>query len=273
MARDLLSLFAEASGETLLAVATDRLSAEQREGTVTPGVGIAIVPLMGNLTPRGLTFFGRQISPGMDAFRAAIGRAASDPGVGVIVIEVNSPGGTYAATPETAEVVRKAAEVKRVIAVVDSLAASAAYLIIAQPNVEIVVSPSAEVGSIGVLSAHFDFSKQFEMEGIAATIIRSRPSKADANPYEPLTDEAKAAIRASVMEADDEFLKSVARGRGKTLAEVRTLADDAGLGRVVGAKRAVQLGMADRVATMADTLAGLIKTSAPSRRRSSLLFD
>lgn len=270
--RNLLLRFAEDSGETLLAVHPGRSLADARDGAPSPNAGIAVIPLMGGLTPRGLTYYGRTIVPGMDTFRASIGRAAADPNVGAIVLDVNSPGGTYAGTPETADAVRQAAEVKPVIAVVDTLAASAALFAIS-PATEIAVTPSGEVGSIGVLSVHMDWSGAYEKAGVNPTIIRSRAGKADANPFEPLTDEALAAIQQSVNEADDEFIKAVAKGRGMSVSDVRKLADEAGLARTVSAKRAVQLGMADRVATMADVLSGLIKTKAPARRRSALAFE
>lgn len=270
--RNLLSHFAEDTGETLLAVHPGRLSMEARDGAASPGAGIAVIPLVGSLTNRGLTFYGRTISPGMDAFRAAVGRAAADPGVGAIVLDVNTPGGTYAGTPETFEAVRRAAEVKPVISVVDSLAASAGLFVIA-PSTEIAVTPSGEMGSIGVLSIHLDWSRSLEQDGVTPTIIRSRAGKADVNPFEPLTDEARAALQQSVDEADDEFLKAIAKGRGMSVGDVRKLADEAGLARTVSAKRAVQLGIADRVATMSEVLSGLIKSKAPARRRSALAFE
>ena len=62
-------------------------------------------------------------------------------------------------------------------------------------------------------------------------------------------------------------------GLNMSPADVRKLADEAGLARTVSAKRAVQLGMADRIGTMADVLSGLIKSKAPARRRSALAFE
>lgn len=269
--RDPLRQFADAAGETLLAVEPERLAADSRDSMASPSAGIAILPLQGGLTPRGLSFFGRVIVPGMDSFRAAGDRAAGDPSVGAIVLDVNSPGGTFAGTPETAAAVARWAAVKPVIAVVDTLAASAAYFIASQAT-EIVVTPSGEVGSIGVLAVHMDFSQMMENDGVKATIIRSRAGKADANPYEPLTPEALAAIQASVNEADGEFIKAVAKGRKMGPAAVRSMAD-AEVARLVSAKRAVELGLADRVATMADVLSAMIKPRASGpRRRSALAF-
>lgn len=269
--RELLRHLAAETGETLWAVDENRLAGPGDRSPAQGSAGIAVVALHGVLMPRTVsTWFGR--FPGMDAFRNALGAAAAKADVAAIVLDVNSPGGTYAATPETAEFVRKVAATKPVVAMVDTLCASAAYMIASQAT-EIVVTPSGELGSIGTLIVHQEQSKLLEEIGIKTTIIRSRPAKADVNSFEPLTDEALAALTASVQDADDEFLKAVAKGRNMTVAQVRKLVDDNGLGRVVGGKQAGALGLADRVATMSEVLAGMIKTKAPMRRRSSLAFE
>ena len=255
------------TGETVLAVTPDRMNMQAREPARSAGA-VAIVPLHGTMTPRGLSFFGRQITPGMNNFRAALAGAVSNPDVAAIVLDVDSPGGTVAGTAETAAAVKAASQVKPVIAVVDTLAASAAYWVASQAS-QIVVTPSGEVGSIGVLAIHQEASKMMEEIGYTTTIIRSRPGKADANPYEPLTPEAKAAIEASVMEADGEFIKAVASGRGVTPATVRA---NFGEGRLVNAKTALAAGMVDRIATMSEVLSGMVKPRAPARRRSAFAF-
>lgn len=269
---DPLSLFAEATGEHLLAVDGDRIALHAREPVSAPSGGIAVIGLQGALTPRGLNFFGRQLAPGMDAFRAAGDRAAADPGVGAIVLDVNTPGGTWTGTPETAAAVARWTAAKPVVAVVEGLMASAGLLIGTQAT-EIVLSPSAEIGSLGVMSLHMDQSRALDAEGVTPTIIRSRPSKADRNPFEPLTDEARAAIQADVMAADEDFIKAVAQGRKLTVAQVRKLADEGGLGRVVSAKVAIGMGVADRIATMSEVLSGMIRPRAPRSRRTGFAFD
>ena len=276
MPRDLLTQLAMTSGEHLLAIDTHSLALWGESGATraaadparSPPSAVAIVPLQGPLTPRGIRFFGYTIAPGMDAFRAALAKAAADPNVAAIVIDCDSPGGTVAGTPETANAVRVAAQAKPVIAMIDTLCASAAYYIASQAS-EVVITPSGECGSIGVLAVHMDYSRQLEQDGVTATIMRSRPGKADANPYEPLSDEAKAAIQASVDAADADFLKAVAQGRNTTVANVR---ETFGAGRCVSAKDAVKLGMADRISTMSDVLSGMIKAKAPTKRRSALAF-
>jgi hypothetical protein len=60
-------------------------------------------------------------------------------------------------------------------------------------------------------------------------------------------------------------------GRRVTQTKVR---EDFGQGRVFGAREAVARGMADRIGTLDDVLAGLAsRVPARSRRRSALAFD
>lgn len=256
--KPLVMRFAAMAGERLLAVDEERFPRESRSGSVEAPRGVAIIGLQGALSNRG----------GMATFRASLARAVANAEVGTIVLDVDSPGGTVAGTAETAAAVAAAADQKRVVAVADSLMASAAYWIGAQAS-ELVVSPSAEVGSIGVLAVHMDLSKALEDFGIKTTIMRSTPFKAEGSPFEPLTEEARASIMGSVGEAHEDFIRAVAAGRGVSLTKVR---EDFGQGRVVSAQKAVQVGMADRVATMNDVLAGLMSGSRKPRRRSALAF-
>ena len=100
---------------------------------------------------------------------------------------------------------------------------------------------------------HKEISKALEMEGVATTLIFAGRKKTEGNPFEPLTEEAKASIQALVDEQYDIFVKAVARGRGVKASDVR---GGFGEGGVVGAKEAVSLGMADRIATMDAVLGG-----------------
>ncbi len=243
----------------LMHVARDPAAAEAN--AVRPPTAVAVIPLMGPLYNRS------SWGGGMAAFRAKLAAAVANPDVGAIVLDIDSPGGTVAGTPETAAAVRAAAGVKPTTAVVDSLAASAAYWIASQAG-SIVVSPSAEVGSIGCLVVHMDLSAMLEAEGVKTTIIRSVPAKAEGNPFEPLSEEALANIQGEVDATHADFVRAVASGRKTSMSNVN---DTFGKGRVVGAAKAVNLGMADRVGTMADVLGGM-RTKHAFRRRSAAAF-
>jgi ClpP class serine protease len=106
--------------------------------------------------------------------------------------------------------------------------------------------------------------------GLRVTVVSAGRYKAEGNPFAPLSDEAKANMQARVDEAYADFVRDVAAGRRVSQQKAR---EEFGQGRVVSARRAVELGMADRVATLPDVLAGLVgRKQTPMRRRSSLAF-
>jgi signal peptide peptidase SppA len=150
---------------------------------------------------------------------------------------------------------------KPIVAVANHLMASAAYWIGTAAD-ELVVTPSGEVGSIGVFAAHQDVSAAMEKEGVKTTLISAGKYKTEGNPFEPLTDEAHASIQARVDDYYSMFTKAVARNRGVNVADVR---GGFGEGRVVGAQQAVSLGMADRVATLDDVISGLTRRQRQGR--------
>ena len=184
-------------------------------------------------------------------FRARL----NDPNIKAIILDIDSPGGTVYGVEELAEEIFKARGGKPIVAVCNSLAASAAYWIASAAD-EIVVTPSGEVGSIGVYACHTDISKLMETEGVKTTLISAGEFKVEGNPYEPLSAEGKDYIQQRIDDYFGAFTKSVARGRGVPVAQVKS---EFGKGRVVGADQAVKNGMADRVATLDETIVRMAK--------------
>jgi capsid assembly protease len=117
-----------------------------------------------------------------------------------------------------------------------------------------VVTPSGQVGSIGVYCAHQDESKALENEGIKINLISAGKFKVEGNPTEPLSPDARAAIQDKVDAYYSMFVNAVARNRGAAAADVR---NGYGEGRMLLASDAVKARMADRVATLDDVLAKL----------------
>lgn len=187
-------------------------------------------------------------------------QAVDDPNVSAILFDIRSPGGSVDGVPELATKIRNARGSKPIVASANAFAASAAYWLAVSAD-ELVVTPSGEVGSIGVYTAHQDFSQAFELEGVKTTLIHAGKFKVEANPFEPLTDEAHEALQSRVDDFHAMFINDVAKGRGVKASEVRS---GFGEGRMVGAREAVQLGMADRVETFEATLARIHK---PNKRK------
>jgi ClpP class serine protease len=135
--------------------------------------------------------------------------------------------------------------------------ASAAYYIGSSAS-EIVVTPSGLIGAIGVYSMHEDHSQELADSGIKVSLIAAGKYKFEDNPFIPLTDEARAAIQERVDAYYALFTRDVAKGRGVSIDAVR---NGFGEGRVVDAKQAVALGMADRIATLDEVIGDLVSKS------------
>src|ERR1700741_5037074 len=113
------------------------------------------------------------------------------------------------------------------------------------------MTPSGITGSIGVYMLHEDVSKMLDALGVKETFIYAGDYKTEGNPYEPLGEDAKAALQARVDESYDMFITDVAKGRG---VSKKVVEDDFGQGRVYGAKESVDRKMADRIDTLQATL-------------------
>lgn len=237
---------------------TERIGSEAAKGgPSTPSQGgIAVIPVWGVIGHRANEL--RDISSGVGTSTEMLGTQvaamAADPNVSAIVLDVNSPGGGVFGVQEVADQIRSARSKKPIIAVANALAASAAYWIASAAS-ELVVTPSGQIGAIGVYSIHEDHSKELADMGVNITLVRAGKHKFDNNPFGPLSDEAQQAIQDKVDAYYALFTKDVAKGRGVAIDAVR---NGFGEGRVVQAKEAVQLGMADRVATMDDVIGELI---------------
>ena len=252
-----------ATGERLFALDASRLGAGAGKvsDVATPG-SIALLRLHGTVTPRG--------SSGMEGFRARVAAARENADVGAAIIDTDSPGGTVAGTAEAGQAVAELAAVKPVIAFVDTLAASAAYWIASQAS-QIWMTPSGEVGSIGVRAMHADVSKFMQDMGINITEVASSdsPFKTEMTPFAPLSEEAQAHLQARADAEHRNFINTVAAGRKVSADRVRA---DFGKGRTVSAPQAVQLGMADKIGTLGDAIASLRTKSGSVRRRTAMAF-
>ncbi len=206
---------------------------------------LAIVPIHGFITYRASLFSDVSGMTSLDRVGAQLAEALDDTTVDTIVLHIDSPGGTTGGVQELADAVLAARDRKRVVAIADTLAASAAYWIASQAT-ELSVTPSGEVGSIGVYTIHRDVSRSLQNQGITTSLIAAGAHKTDGNPFEPLSSDARAHLQDRVDEMYRGFVGAVARGRGATTDHVEAAY---GQGRTLLASRALAAGMVDRVET------------------------
>jgi len=194
---------------------------------------------------------------------ASIDAAVANPNIDAILLDIDSPGGEVSGIPEVAAKIAAARDQKPVLALVNGMAASAAYWLASQAT-EIMITPSGMAGSIGVYMLHEDWSKNLEQEGVKITAMSAGKFKLEGAPWEPLSDEAKADIQAKVDTYYSAFTRAVGEGRKASAAEVRA---GYGQGRVLLAKEAVEANLADRIGTFEDAVARL-QARKPLRQKS-----
>ena len=243
-----------ASDETMHRVQSKRVLRDTRRQTasaISTG-GIAVLPLYGVVTQRGnmVDDVSGSGSVSTQQFAGALRNALADDAVSQILIDIDSPGGSVYGVAELADEIVSARSQKPVIAIANSLAASAAYWI-GCSAAEFYVSPGGEVGSIGVWQAHFDHSQALAADGVKPTLISAGKFKVEGNPYTPLDEDAQAFMQSRVDDYYTTFTKAVSRGRDVPISQVR---DGMGQGRVLGADAALAQNMVDGIATFDDVL-------------------
>jgi len=217
--------------------------------------GVAVIGLQGLLAPKINLMMRISGGTSTELFRQAVLGATADPAVRAILLAVDSPGGSVHGTEEAALAVRAARSKKPVVAVGTNLMASAAYCIGSAAG-EVVASPSAKLGSIGVYAIHTEVSEADRAAGVKRTVIKRGRYKADGNDTEPLTDQARQTLQEEIDAYYDLMVQSIATNRGLDAA---TVEQKFGQGKVFIASAAVAAGLADRTGTLDETLQRLIE--------------
>jgi signal peptide peptidase SppA len=225
-----------------------------------PKGSVALIPLVGIISHR-MNMMADISGPGGASTQQITGlfrQALEDSNCQAIVFDCDSPGGSVEGVSELATEIYNGRKRKPITACVNAMAASAAYWI-ASAAKEVVITPSGQAGSIGVYMIHQDESKALEQDGIKVTAIKAGKYKIEGAPWEPLTDEARAAFQTKVDALYSMFLKAVAQNRGDSQANVR---EGYGEGRCLLAGDAVKQGLVDRIGTLDDVLGKYgVKTS------------
>ncbi|MCF7675090.1 MAG: S49 family peptidase, partial [Akkermansiaceae bacterium] len=160
--------------------------AAQSSQLLTVEDGIGTVAIDGPIL-RKPSLFARVLmgASGSGEISAAIREAGERDDIKAVFLDIDSPGGTVAGTPELAAAVASLNERKPVYAFSSGLMCSAAYWIASQARA-IYATPSAQVGSIGVVQAVIDDSAALASEGIKVEVFsvgngaQGRPARAHA---------------------------------------------------------------------------------------------
>lgn len=174
--------------------------------------------------------------------KAEIQKALDNEEVKAIFYNIYSPGGSVAGTQELAAFIKEASSKKPSCAFVDGMCCSAAYWL-ASATGKIYAAESAELGSIGVVLMHRDYSKVYEKWGVQYTYITAGSKKSVGASEIPLSDEDKEYLQNQVNGIYDVFLENISQNMGLDLNKKTEWAD----GRVFLGKDAVNLGLVSKI--------------------------
>jgi signal peptide peptidase SppA len=215
--------------------------------------GVGIVPVVGTLVNRGVAI--GEDSSGFTSYEsiaAQLHAALADPQVQSILLDIESAGGEASGMFALTQAIRVARAQKPVTALVNDMAASAAYGIAASAT-DTVVSPTSITGSIGVVLMHLDQSAEMQAKGRKPTLIFAGAHKVDGNPFGPLSENVRADLQREVDTFYARFVDQVAAGRSKLTADAIRATE----ARIFIGSEAIDVGLADRVGTFEETLSRL----------------
>jgi len=169
-------------------------------------------------------------------------KLADDDTVKAVILDINSPGGTTAGGEELFEGLGALRAKKPVVAVIDELGASAAYMTAIGAD-HIFARRLSIVGSIGVLFQSFNAGKLLDTIGIGAEKIASGPLKAEPDFTHPMSDATRASITSLVTDSFNWFVDIVADRRGIARPDALALAD----GRILTGRQALDDKLIDAI--------------------------
>lgn len=205
------------------------------------GERIAVIKLEGIISDSSDNSFLRDLTSST-AVHELIVKATQDPFVKGIVIRVNSPGGTVAASQELYQAILKARKKKPVVITMGDVAASGGYYIASAADA-IFANPGTLTGSIGVITSYLNFYELLTKIGVQGVVIKSGKYKDIGNPTRSLTPEEKQILQSLLDDSYNQFIKDVAKGRKMSTENIKSIAQ----GLIYTGKQAKKAGLVDHL--------------------------
>src|SRR3989344_2389572 len=206
---------------------------------------VALIPIEGTIVGSGRSMLLGEATVSSSDIIHFIEEADENQRIKVIVLEINSPGGSAVASDEIAAAVKKAQ--KPVISIIREVGASGGYWV-ASSTEFIMANRMSITGSIGVLSFYLEFSGLLEEYGVGYERLVAGDKKDLGTPFKKLTLEEKTILQSKLDTIHNFFIDEVAQNRQLCEAKVRTMAT----GEFFLGVEAQELGLIDAVGDKTD---------------------
>lgn len=218
-----------------------------------PANSVAVIPITGPIMKEGECG-----EPGTNAWAQWVRDADQSPNISSIVLSIDSPGGAVGGTATLADAVK--ATSKKVTAFVDDgMAASAAYWIASAADEIVLSHPTSEVGSIGVFVSLADWKGWFEANDLRIVdIYSSYSTEKNKEVEDALKGDTSSMINEHLDPIANRFIGVVKKNRA---GQLNLSAGDPFKGKLYSAEKAIEIGLADRVASFVEVITGLVDTT------------
>ena len=224
----------------------DRVREKTISGQLTAPDKVAVISIDGVLI-EAEGFFKRQIE-----------HARKDQSVKAVVVRVESPGGTIAASDELYHLLRRLAQERKIPIVVSmgSIAASGGYYVsmaVGDTPDSIFAEPATWTGSIGVIIPHYNLGDLLDKVGVKEDSVASDRLKRMGSFTRPMTEEERKIFQALVEESFGHFKDVIREGRPKFRKDPKAL-DRLATGQIYSAGQAKTQGLVDRIGFLDDAV-------------------
>ncbi|MCL1833275.1 MAG: signal peptide peptidase SppA [Leptospirales bacterium] len=222
---------------------------ELKLGIRESGQGIEIVRVEGPIEMSGGSkTFG--IPQGAEAIIKQLNYIEHNSKIKGVVLRINSPGGTVAATQEIYEKIWKLRKKNIIIvASMGDVAASGGYYVASACNY-IIANYGTITGSIGVISYSPNLKRLFDKLGIEMNVIKSGKYKDILSSHRDISPAERALIQEMIDLSYHKFVKDIALGRNMNQDDIILVAD----GRVMNGETALASGLIDQLGTFEDAI-------------------
>jgi protease IV len=204
----------------------------------TSGNKVAILYAQGTIV-NGL---GKPGEIGGDSFAQEVEKLRQDKNVKVVVLRVNSPGGSATASDQIQRELKLLSQVKPLVVSMGNVAASGGYYISANAR-RIFAQPNTITGSIGVIGLNLNFQKLASVQGLTWDVVKTSKFADSMTVARPKTKEELAIAQKSVNQIYEAFLDRVSEGRKLPKPKVNEIAQ----GRVWSGVEAQKKGLVDEL--------------------------
>lgn len=179
-------------------------------------------------------------------------KAFANPTVKGVVLHIDSPGGAPVEAERIAAAITglRRQHDKEVVAVINNIGASAAYMVALHAD-RIVAARYSFVGSIGAVMNSWQLDRAIARVDVAQKVYASGGLKAFLNPFTPVSPEVDRKAQQLVEQVGGYFVAEVRARRGTRLEAGADIAS----GEVWSGAEALELGLVDDVATFEDFVA------------------